>query len=98
MEADELLPHLPSPWPPKEAEKIKSLARALRNSINAFAEEEFDLIVDGILPYGNNKGIIESLNLFSRHRNIRKGLGQAYSQKIKSAIMQNLPSFDFSPN
>ena len=68
MEADDLLPHLPNPWPPKNAEAIKSLSRALRNAINAFVEEEFDLIVDGILPYGDSKGITESLNLFGRHK------------------------------
>ena len=68
MEADDLLPHLPNPWPPKNTEAIKSLSRALRNAINAFAEEGFDLIVDGILPYGDFEGIKESLNLFGRHK------------------------------
>ena len=42
--------------------------RALHRAIASFADQGFDLIVDGVLPYGHPDGIADALSIFRRHR------------------------------
>ena len=42
--------------------------RALSRAIASFADQGFDLIVDGVLPYGHPDSIAEALLIFRRHR------------------------------
>ena len=44
------------------------MSRALHRAIAAFAEQGFDLIVDGILPYGRPDDIADALSVFQRYR------------------------------
>ena len=44
------------------------MSRALHRAIAAFANQGFDLIVDGVLPYGRPEGIADALAVFGRHR------------------------------
>ena len=44
------------------------MSRALHRAIAAFVEQGFDLIVDGILPYGRPDDIADALSVFGRHR------------------------------
>ena len=66
IEADQHLPHLPDDWSnPMFGE---SLSRALHRSVAASGDQGFDLIVDGVLPYGDSQGIADALEIFSRFR------------------------------
>ena len=42
--------------------------RALHRSIVSFADQGFDLIVDGVLPYGHPDSIADALSVFRRYR------------------------------
>ena len=42
--------------------------RALHRAIASFADQGFDLIVDGVLPYGHPDSIADALSIFRRHR------------------------------
>ena len=66
VEADQHLPHLPDDW--LHATFGSGLSRALHRSIAAFGDQGFDLIVDGVLPYGDPQGIADALDIFSRFR------------------------------
>ena len=67
MEADELVPHLSKSWP-TTLDPSRAFSRALRRAIAAFADEGLDIIVDGLLPYGDPDGIADTLALFGRYR------------------------------
>ena len=67
MEADELVPHLSKSWPTTQ-DPSRAFSRALRRAIAAFADEGLDIIVDGLLPYGDPDGIADTLALFGRYR------------------------------
>ena len=41
--------------------------RALSRAIASFADQGFDLIVDGVLPYGHPESIADALSVFRRH-------------------------------
>ncbi len=66
IEADQFLPHLPQTW--SHEDKGVCLSRALHRAIVAFVEEGFDLIVDGVLPYGRPEGIADALTVFGRYQ------------------------------
>ncbi len=66
IEADKFLPHFPETW--SRANDATCLRRALHRAIIAFAEEGFDLIVDGVLPYGHPEGIADALAIFGRYQ------------------------------
>ena len=66
IEADRFLPYLPETW--SHEHHAGRLSRALHRAVVAFSEEEFDLIVDGVLPYGRREGIEDALRLFGRYR------------------------------
>lgn len=68
VEADRLSPHLPTTWTPVTPSRLAALRSAIRASCIAFAEAGFDLIVDGILPYGNAAQIDEALAGFRKFR------------------------------
>ena len=42
--------------------------RALSRAIASFADQGFDLIVDGVLPYGHPDSIADALSVFRRYR------------------------------
>ena len=42
--------------------------RALHRAIASFADQGFDVIVDGVLPYGQRDSIADALSIFGRHR------------------------------
>ena len=42
--------------------------RALHRAVASFADQGFDLIVDGILPYCHPDSIADALSTFRRHR------------------------------
>ena len=42
--------------------------RALSRAIASFADQGFDLIVDGVLPYGHPDSIADALTIFRHHR------------------------------
>ena len=65
IEADRFVPHLPEDVGPGQS---SSVSRALHRAITAFAEQGFDLIVDGILPYGRPDDIADALSVFRRYR------------------------------
>ena len=65
IEADEYVPHMPDDW--SHASFGSSLSRALHSSIAAFADQGFDLIVDGVLPYDDSAGIDDALEVFSTY-------------------------------
>jgi chloramphenicol 3-O phosphotransferase len=66
IEADEYLPHMPDDW--SHTTFGSSLSRAVHRSIAAFAEQGFDIIADGVLPYGDPESIADALDVFSRFR------------------------------
>ena len=65
IEADRFLPHLP------DGDSDSSLAvpmhRALFRAIASFADQGFDLIIDGVLPYGHPDSIADALSTFRRY-------------------------------
>ncbi len=42
--------------------------RALHRAIASFADQGFDLIVDGVLPYGRPNSVADALSIFHRYR------------------------------
>ena len=66
-EADKMVPVLPAPWRPGHPVTV-AYTRAIPRSVAAYAEQGFDLIVDGLLPYGDPKRVEEVLRLFRRFR------------------------------
>ena len=65
IEADRFVPHLPEDVGSGQS---SPMSRALHRAIAAFAEQGFDLIVDGILPYGRPDDIADALPIFQRYR------------------------------
>lgn len=65
VEADRFVPLLPEDDAPGQS---SPMSRALHRAIAAFAEQGFDLIVDGILPYGRPDDIADALSVFQRYR------------------------------
>ena len=74
IEADRLIPRTPQLWPPTNSERRRAFSRALHRSIAAYANERFDLIVDGALPYGDPAGLEDALLLYGRYRLIYVGV------------------------
>ena len=66
IEADRFLPHLPD----DVGERCLAVPMhwALHRAIASFADQGFDLIVDGVLPYGHPDSIADALSIFRRHR------------------------------
>ncbi len=71
IEADRFVPHLPEDVGHGQP---SPMSRALHRAIVAFAEQGFDLIVDGILPYGRPDDIADALSVFQRYRLCRVGV------------------------
>ena len=65
IEADRFVPQVPADIAPGQS---SPMSRALHRAIAAFAEQGFDLIVDGILPYGRSDDIADALSVFRRYR------------------------------
>ncbi len=74
VEADQFVPHPPEPWPPNDPQRLKALSRALRRSIAVYAEEGFDLIVEGVLPYRDSDGVRHALYLYGQFRLLYVGV------------------------
>ena len=74
VEADQLIPHPPKAWPPNDTQRLKAFSRALRRSIAVYAEEGFDLIVDGVLPYRDPDGVHHALSLYGQYRLLYVGV------------------------
>lgn len=72
VEADRLLPHLP--LSELRAPQVSAMSRALHRATAAFAAEGFDLIVDGVLPYGRPDDVADALEVFGRFRVCRVGV------------------------
>ena len=51
IESDRILPRLPGDWNSEDGSTSAALSSALLQSVCAFADAGFDLIVDGLLPY-----------------------------------------------
>ena len=66
IEADRFLPHLPDDV--GDGSLAAPMHRALHRAIASFADQGFDLIVDGVLPYGHPDSIADALSTFRRHR------------------------------
>ena len=66
VEADYFLPHLPDDV--GDGNLAVPMHRALHRAIASFADQGFDLIVDGVLPYGHPDSIADALSTFQRHR------------------------------
>ena len=66
IEADRFLPHLPDDV--GDGSLAAPMHRALSRAIASFADQGFDLIVDGVLPYGHPDSIADALAIFRRHR------------------------------
>jgi chloramphenicol 3-O phosphotransferase len=66
IEADRFLPHLPDDV--GDGSLAVPMHRALHRAIASFAGQGFDLIVDGVLPYGHPDSIADALSIFRRHR------------------------------
>lgn len=61
-EADKMVPVLPAPWRPDHPVTL-AYTRAIPRSIVAYAEQELDLIADGLLPYGDMERVEQVLQL-----------------------------------
>ena len=66
IEADRFVPHIPDEV--GDGSLTVSLHRAISRAIASFAEQGFDLIVDGVLPYGHSDSIVDALDIYRRHR------------------------------
>ena len=66
IEADRFLPHLPGDV--GDGSLAVPMHRALSRAIASFADQGFDLIVDGVLPYGHPESIADTLSIFRRYR------------------------------
>ncbi len=66
IEADRFLPHLPDG--PSDSSLTVPMHRTLYRAIVSFSEQDFDLIVDGVLPYGHPDSIADALSTFRRRR------------------------------
>ena len=66
-EADRMVPVLAAPWRPGHPVTL-AYTRAMARSVVAYVEEGLDLIVEGILPYGDPQRLEEMLRLFRRFR------------------------------
>lgn len=63
------MPHLPDAvWPGSEPVTAGRVSRALHRAAAAFADQGFDLIVDGILPYGRPDDLADALAIFRCYR------------------------------
>ena len=65
IEADRFLPHHPDDV---DGSLAVPMHRALSRAIASFAVQGFELIVDGVLPYGHPDSIADALSIFRRHR------------------------------
>ena len=66
IEADRFVPHLPGDI--GDGSFAVPMHRALSRAITSFADQGFDLIVDGLLPYGHPDSIADALSIFRRYR------------------------------
>ena len=66
IEADRFLPHLPDDI--ADGSLAVTMRRALHRAIASFSNEGFDLIVDGVLPYGHPDSIADALSIFHLYR------------------------------
>lgn len=67
IEADRFMPHLPAVWVTHDA-KQEVMTRVLCRAAASFADHGFDLILDGILPYGRPRELTDALALFGRYQ------------------------------
>jgi chloramphenicol 3-O phosphotransferase len=67
IEADKIgMPHIPEQWN-QEKEKHR-FGRAFRQSAMAYVEEGYDIIIDGILPFGDPVGVKDALDRYGAYR------------------------------
>ena len=66
IEADRFVPHVPDVI--ADDSLVVPMHRALSRAISSFADQGFDLIVDGVLPYGHPDSTVDALSVFRRHR------------------------------
>ena len=67
IEADQFgMPHVPTEW--DQTKEQSRFNRAFRQSASAYAEEGYDLIIDGILPYGDPDDLIDALGQYRAFR------------------------------
>ena len=66
-EADKIgMPNIPEQW--NEDKERDRFQRALRQSVMTYAQQGYDIIVDGILPYGDPDGVQDTLDSYSAYR------------------------------
>lgn len=66
-EADKIgMPNIPEQW--NEDKERDRFQRAWRQSVMPYAQQGYDIIVDGILPYRDPDGVRETLDLYSAYR------------------------------
>ena len=66
-EADKIgMPNVPELW--NEGKERGRFQRALRQSVMNYAQQGYDIIADGILPYGDPDGVQDTLHLYSACR------------------------------
>ena len=67
VEADVLgVPNRPEHW--DEGKEKRRFGRAFRRSVVAYLREGYDIILDGILPYGDSELLSDGLDLYRAHR------------------------------
>ena len=72
-EADKIgMPKTPEQW--SEDRERHGFQRAWRQSVMSYAQQGYDIIVDGILPYRDPDGVRETLDLYSSYRLFYVGL------------------------
>jgi len=67
MEADKLgMPSRPKHW--NEDKERQRFGRAFRRSVEGYLSEGYDIILDGILPYGDQDLLSDALEIYRAHR------------------------------
>lgn len=66
IEADRFVPYLPGDL--VDGSLAVPMNRALSRAIACFADQGFDIIVDGVLLYGHPGSIADALSIFRRYR------------------------------
>ena len=60
------MPNIPEQW--NEDKERDRFQRAFRQSVMIYAQQGYDIIVDGILPYGDPDGVQDTLDSYSAYR------------------------------
>ncbi len=66
IDSDQFVPNCPFSREDSHAKRA-SFNRAICNSVLAFADQGFDLVIDGILPYGEPELLANTLETFQRY-------------------------------